>query len=356
MQSMYGVQILIGILNVAVSLVSIYCLFSVLAQFIRRFRRKRKGLTVSPVLLIFRKFLKYWFLTALIIIPISCILIFMSGHAAGLDGETIYTLIVTQGVAGNILTSSLFGYVFMKANKKNWSKPLIGNKQTANRFGFIKSLTIIGHDRIKKAKDKLLKNTVGFYEQIETEAKLIEGRGNQSAEEDYRLRREREKSVEASKEESRLKREQEKAVEASREEEKSRLRREKKKTEENADTYNRIDIESIMTREKWAEFQEQHFAPMKSLNQKRLLTQFIRRYEREFFPLHKAVWNNDYNLATTFIFFGCDITLKNSEGRSVRDMAAGQVKMIALVEQAIKEELSSARLVASLKKSEPSWI
>ncbi|WP_096276517.1 ankyrin repeat domain-containing protein [Marinobacter sp. LV10R510-11A] len=316
---MSDLQLLIDIINVALVLVLIYCFFSVPAQFIRRFRRKRQGLAVSPAFLVLRNILKYWLLTALIIIPASCGLIFMLGQSAGLDGETIYAVMVTQGVAGNILTSLLLGYVFMKANKENWSEPEAEIKNSVNKLSFIKNLTIVGNDRIKKAKDKALKNTVGFYTKIETEARSIEGKRNHTPEEDARLKLEREISDEASKEEvSRLKREHEKAL-------------------EDADICNRIDIESIMTREKWADFQEKHFKPIKSLKQRRLLTQFIRRYEREAFPLHKAIWNNDYNLTKTLIFFGCDITLKNSEERSVRDMAAGNVKIIALVEQAIRE-------------------
>jgi hypothetical protein len=316
---MSDLQLLIDILNVATVLVFIYCLFSVPAQFIRRFRRKRQGLAVSPAFLVFRKLLKYWLAAALIIITASCGLIFMLGQAAGLDGETIFTVMVTQAVAGNILTPLLFGYVFMKANKENWSEPEAEFKKPANKMSFIKSLTIVGSDRIKKAKYNALKNTAGFYTKIETEAKLIEEIFNHPSKEDARLRHEREKSDEASKEEIyNLNLEQEKAL-------------------EDSDIYNRIDIENIMTREKWADFQEKHLKPIKSSKQRRLLTQFIRRYEREFFPLHKAIWNNDYNLAKTLIFFGFDITLENSEGRSIRDMAAGNIKMITLVEQAIRE-------------------
>lgn len=121
-QTMSGLHLLTQVLNAAASLALIYCLFSVPTQFIRRFRRKKHGFAVSPVSLIFRKLLKYWFLTALIVIPVSCGLIYMSGQAAGLDGGKIFALMVTQGAAGNILTSMLFGYVFMKANKKNWSE------------------------------------------------------------------------------------------------------------------------------------------------------------------------------------------------------------------------------------------
>jgi len=198
---MSDLQLLIDILNVATVLVFIYCLFSVPAQFIRRFRRKRQGLAVSPAFLVFRKLLKYWLAAALIIITASCGLIFMLGQAAGLDGETIFTVMVTQAVAGNILTPLLFGYVFMKANKKNWSEPEAEFKNPANKMSFIKSLTIVGSDRIKKVKYNALKNTAGFYTKIETEAKLIEEIRSHPSKEDARLRHEREKSDEASKEE-----------------------------------------------------------------------------------------------------------------------------------------------------------
>lgn len=111
-------MLLVDLLNVVAALVFIYCIFSIPAQIIRRFRRKKQGLSVSPMLLVVRKLLKYWLVTAVIIIPVSCGIIFLSG----LSGGHMYAEMVTRGVAGNILTSLLFGYVFMKANKENWSE------------------------------------------------------------------------------------------------------------------------------------------------------------------------------------------------------------------------------------------
>ncbi len=110
-------QTFVQLLNLASGLVFLYCLFSIPAQIIRRFRLKKQGKTVSPILLIARKLLKYWFLTALILIPFSLVISYMALSEGGLSGSDIFVALVTQVLFGNIGTALLFGYVFMKAKE-----------------------------------------------------------------------------------------------------------------------------------------------------------------------------------------------------------------------------------------------
>ena len=86
-----GMLPLVQLLNAVAGLVVIYSLFSIPAQFIRRFRLKRQGKKVSPFPLILRKILKYWFVAAVIIIPLSTILTYLALSQAGADGKDIYT-------------------------------------------------------------------------------------------------------------------------------------------------------------------------------------------------------------------------------------------------------------------------
>ena len=73
------------------------------------------------MLLIFKKLFKYWFFAALIIIPFSLVISYLALSEGGLSGSEIYVLLVTQVFIGNIGTTLIFGYVFMKANKASWS-------------------------------------------------------------------------------------------------------------------------------------------------------------------------------------------------------------------------------------------
>lgn len=73
------------------------------------------------MLLIIKKLLKYWFFTALILIPFSLVISYLALSEAGVSGANIFAALVTQVFIGNIGTTLLFGYVFMKANKESWS-------------------------------------------------------------------------------------------------------------------------------------------------------------------------------------------------------------------------------------------
>lgn len=116
-----GLQLFIQLVNLASLLVFFYCLFSIPAQIIRRFRLKIQGKAVTPMLLIIRKLLKYWFFTALILIPSSLVISYLALSRAGISGDEIFASLFTEVFIGNISTALLFGYVFMKANKASWS-------------------------------------------------------------------------------------------------------------------------------------------------------------------------------------------------------------------------------------------
>jgi len=116
-----GLQLFVQPLNLVSSLVFFYCLFSIPAQITRRFRLKKQGKAVSPMLLIIRKLLKYWFFTALIFIPFSLIISYLALSEEGLSGADIYVALITKVFIGNIGTTLFFGYVLMKAKKESWS-------------------------------------------------------------------------------------------------------------------------------------------------------------------------------------------------------------------------------------------
>lgn len=121
-------QLFVPLMNLVSGLVFVYCLFSIPAQIIRRFRLKRQGKAVSPMFLIVRKLLKYWFFTALILIPFSLVISYLALSERGLSGSEIYVALVLQSVIGNIGTTLLFGYVFMKENKGSWSYSALEEK------------------------------------------------------------------------------------------------------------------------------------------------------------------------------------------------------------------------------------
>lgn len=84
------------------------------------------------MLLIIRKLLKYWFFTALIVIPFSLVISYLALSEGGLSGAEIYVALVTQVFIGNIGTTLLFGYVFMKAKKEGWSYSAREEKTSAS--------------------------------------------------------------------------------------------------------------------------------------------------------------------------------------------------------------------------------
>ena len=120
MQTTSGLYILVQLMNGVTGLVFLYCLFSIPIQLIRRFRRKWQGKVISPLSLIFIKLMKCWIISAVIIIPLSMTINFISLKGVGLSGDKIAMVLYTSFI-GNLGTSFLFGYIFMKANKNSLS-------------------------------------------------------------------------------------------------------------------------------------------------------------------------------------------------------------------------------------------
>lgn len=122
----------IGIINIAVFFAVIYSVISIPAQIVRRIRRKRQGVPVSPMTLIIKKLLKYWLLTAVVLMPVSALATFLALESSGASAREIYIAIITKSLLGNIITSLLIGYVLMKSNKNNWSHSVLIESESKN--------------------------------------------------------------------------------------------------------------------------------------------------------------------------------------------------------------------------------
>lgn len=122
----------LGIINIAVFFAVIYSVFSVPAQIVRRIKRKRQGVPVSPMALIIKKLLKYWVLTAAVLIPVSALATFLALESSGASAQEIYIAIITKSLLGNFITSLLVGYVLMKSNKNNWSHSAPSESEAKN--------------------------------------------------------------------------------------------------------------------------------------------------------------------------------------------------------------------------------
>lgn len=108
---------------------------------------------------------------------------------------------------------------------------------------------------------------------------------------------------------------------------------------EDCEESKRVEVEEIIRKEAWYNLTNEHFEPMSSAKQRQNLKSFVRDYEREHFPLHKAVHDGNFELAKALIFFGFDVNLLSLEGRSVRDAAARNRRMIAVVENTTQSDL-----------------
>ncbi|MCD6252313.1 MAG: hypothetical protein J7J29_08335 [Psychrobacter sp.] len=112
---------IILILNLFILVTLIYFILATPLQAFRRFKRKSKGQVVSPFSLIAKKILKYWVVTAAIIIPVSVSITFFYLSSLGVPEGEIWTTIILQSVFGNVFTSLFVGYFFMVLWKDKWS-------------------------------------------------------------------------------------------------------------------------------------------------------------------------------------------------------------------------------------------
>lgn len=109
------------ILNIITALVFLYCLFAIPIGVLTRLNRMRKGEVVSPMTLIISKVLKYWFISALILIPVSIVVTYMNFTSAGASEDAMISNIMLYSIIGNIFTSLFFGIAYTIGSKKKWS-------------------------------------------------------------------------------------------------------------------------------------------------------------------------------------------------------------------------------------------
>nr|WP_181716420.1 hypothetical protein [Psychrobacter sp.] len=112
---------IILILNLLALVALLYFVLAIPLQALRRFKRKKKGQVVSPISLITKKILKYWMITAAILIPTSVFITYTYLTSLGVSNGDIATAIVLQSILGNIFTSLFIGYFFMVLWKDRWS-------------------------------------------------------------------------------------------------------------------------------------------------------------------------------------------------------------------------------------------
>lgn len=112
---------IILILNLFILVTLLYFILATPLQAFRRFKRKSKGQVVSPFSLIVKKILKYWVVTAAIIIPVSVSITYFYLSSLSVPEGEIWTTIILQSVFGNVFTSLFVGYFFMVLWKDKWS-------------------------------------------------------------------------------------------------------------------------------------------------------------------------------------------------------------------------------------------
>lgn len=106
-------SLLVKVFNLIFSIVTLYGLFSIPAQIIRRIRRKSQGKPVSPMRLIIKQYMKYWLVAFLVLTPLIMVARYLVGVENGLNsGELASTVIL--GFLGYIGISFIHGYVLMK--------------------------------------------------------------------------------------------------------------------------------------------------------------------------------------------------------------------------------------------------
>lgn len=108
-------------MNLLALVALLYFILAIPLQALRRFKRKKKGQVVSPISLITKKILKYWAITAAILIPTSVFITYTYLTSLGVSNGDIATAIVLQSILGNIFTSLFIGYFFMVLWKDRWS-------------------------------------------------------------------------------------------------------------------------------------------------------------------------------------------------------------------------------------------
>lgn len=101
---------------------------SIPIQIIRRIIRSKANLPVTPLKAIFLRFLKYWLLTALVMIPVSSYVYYSIMQEIGASQQQIAQGILTQTVFGNLITSIFVAYLLLVVFSNKWSLSAQHNK------------------------------------------------------------------------------------------------------------------------------------------------------------------------------------------------------------------------------------
>lgn len=109
------------LINFITGLVALYLVLGIPFHIVRRINRIRKGEIVSPIMLIGTKILRYWMLSAAILMPLGAVLTYFSLSSLGLSKSEMSSSIFIFSILGNILTSLAFGFAYTVYSSPKWS-------------------------------------------------------------------------------------------------------------------------------------------------------------------------------------------------------------------------------------------
>ena len=109
------------ITNAVVGLCVFFAILSAPEQYLRRRKRKKNGLLVTPRKVIIRQWLKTSLIAGLILMTITAYLVFRELHSMGVPTEDIVFFILIEVVITNILTTLGLGYTIAYIRKDKWS-------------------------------------------------------------------------------------------------------------------------------------------------------------------------------------------------------------------------------------------
>lgn len=105
-------SLLVSLLNLISGIILIYCIVAVPISIFIRIKRSLSGEYVSPIGSVIKRVLKNWLISALILIPTSSVITYITLSNNGVNSSDIATFIVMYSMIGNILTSLMFGIAY----------------------------------------------------------------------------------------------------------------------------------------------------------------------------------------------------------------------------------------------------
>lgn len=109
------------LMNAIAGFSAIFTLFSVPSQYLRRRKRKKNGLLVTPRKVIIKQWLKTSLIFGVILISITAYLVGSYLYSNGVPTPDIALFIITNVIITNILTSLAIGYTVAVIRKDKWS-------------------------------------------------------------------------------------------------------------------------------------------------------------------------------------------------------------------------------------------